>query len=215
MAFQAHTSTHSAVQSTVARRTRLFWLIVLFLVQGLYFPINRLMKGGIVLSIPGDDFVPFWPAWMVPYLSSIIWWEASFIWAAWRMDDVRYRALVTGTITVMLVSYLIYVFYPTYVERPTLEGDSWQVALTRSVYRYDLLNNAFPSGHTYFTLLIVFFWWDWHPQLRWLWSTIAIVVILSTLFTGQHNLLDPIGGLVWAWGGYRFGMWWAARRVKG
>lgn len=199
----------------MTRRTRWFWLIILFLIQGLYFPINRLMKGGVVLRIPWDDFVPFWPIWMVPYLLSIVWWQVSFIWAAWRMDDARYQALVVGTISVMLVSYLVYVFYPTYVERPVLEGDSWQVALTRFVYRHDRLHNAFPSGHTYFSLLIAFFWWDWQPQLCWLWGAIAVIVVLSTLFTGQHHLLDPVGGLVWAWGGYRFGMWWAARRMKG
>jgi membrane-associated phospholipid phosphatase len=199
----------------MARRTRWLWLIVLFLIQGLYFPINRLMEGGVVLRIPWDDFVPFWPIWMVPYLLSTMWWEASFIWAAWRMGAERYRALVIATIVVMLASYLVYVFYPTYVERPTLKGNSWPVALTRFVYRHDRLHNAFPSGHTYFTLLITFFWWDWRPQLRWLWGLIAVVVVLSTLFTGQHHLLDPVGGLVWAWGGYRLGTWWAARRMRG
>jgi membrane-associated phospholipid phosphatase len=131
------------------------------------------------------------------------------------MEDERYQALMIGTIAVMLASYLVYVFYPTYVERPMLEGDSWPIALTRFVYRHDRLHNAFPSGHTYFALLIAFFWSDWQPRLRWLWGTIAFIVVLSTLFTGQHHLLDPVGGLVWAWGGYRFGMWWTARRMRG
>ncbi len=47
----------------------------------------------------------------------------------------------------------------------------------------------------------------------------AIVVTLSTLFTGQHNLPDPIGGIIWAFAGYRFGWWWVkrtqARRKEG
>jgi membrane-associated phospholipid phosphatase len=51
--------------------------------------------------------------------------------------------------------------------------------------------------------------------LRWLWAGLAIVIILSTLFTGQHNLLDPIGGIVWAWTSYRFGLWWATRQLRG
>ncbi len=104
---------------------------------------------------------------------------------------------------------------PTYVERPVVEGSGWAADLVRYIYRNDDLYNAFPSGHTYATTLITLFWWDWKPRLRWLWGTIAIVVILSTLFTGQHHLPDLLGGILWAWMGYRFGWWWVARRAKG
>jgi len=199
--------------------SRLAWLIVLFAVQLLYVPINRTIQGGVVLSLPWDLYVPFLPIWAVPYLLSILWWMASFIWAAWKMDDTRYRAFVVAALAVMLSAYLVYILCPTYVERPVLEGNSWQIDLVRSIYNNDRLNNAFPSGHTYTTVLITLFWWDWQPKLRWLWAAIAIVVVLSTLFTGQHNLLDPIGGIVWAYAGYRFGWWWVrrmqARREEG
>jgi membrane-associated phospholipid phosphatase len=33
-----------------------------------------------------------------------------------------------------------------------------------------------------------------------------MVVVLSTLFTRQHYLLDLLGGLAIAWLGYRFGI---------
>ena len=191
--------------------SRLAWLIILFAVQLLYVPINRSVQGGVILSIPWDAYVPFWPIWAVPYLLSILWWMASFIWATWKMDDARYRAFVAAALAVMLTAYAVYILFPTYVERPVLEGHSWQIELVRSIYNNDRLNNAFPSGHTYTTVLILLFWWDWRPRLRWLWAAIAVVVILSTLFTGQHNLLDPVGGIVWAYAGYRFGWWWVKR----
>jgi membrane-associated phospholipid phosphatase len=190
---------------------RFLWLLALFAVQLLYVPINRTMQGGVILDTPWDAYVPFWPVWAVPYLLSIVWWTGSFIWAAWKMEDQLYRALVAGTVAVMLASYVVYILFPTYVERPVLSGDSWAVELVRLIYSNDRLHNAFPSGHAYTTLLIVFFWWRWKPRLRWLWATIGVVVILSTLFTGQHNLPDPIGGLLFAWAGYHFGLWWAAR----
>lgn len=31
-------------------------------------------------------------------------------------------------------------------------------------------------------------------------------VVLSTLFTHQHYLLDPVGGIALSWIGYRFGI---------
>jgi hypothetical protein len=33
------------------------------------------------------------------------------------------------------------------------------------------------------------------------------MVALATLFTHQHYLPDPIGGLALAWFGYRIGLW--------
>jgi len=197
-------------------RARLVWLIVLIAVQSLYVPINRAVQGGVDLCLPWDAYVPFWPIWAVPYLLSILWWMASYIWAAWKMDDTRYRAFVAAALAVMLTAYAVYLLYPTYAKRPVLEGHSWQIELVRSIYNSDRLYNAFPSSHTYTTMLIVLFWWDWRPKLRWLWAAIAVVVILSTLFIGQHNLLDPIAGIVWAYAGYRFGWWWVKRmRARG
>jgi membrane-associated phospholipid phosphatase len=209
----------SSDSKALTPNSRLAWLIVLFAVQLLYVPINRTIQGGVILALPWDLYVPFLPDWAVPYLLSILWWMASFIWAAWKMDDTRYRAFVAAALAAMLSAYAVYILYPTYVERPVLDGNSWQIDLVRSIYDNDRLNNAFPSGHTYTTVLITLFWWDWQPKLRWLWAAIAIVVILSTLFTGQHNLLDPIGGIIWAYAGYRFGWWWVrrtqARREEG
>jgi membrane-associated phospholipid phosphatase len=191
--------------------SRLVWLTILAAAGLLYVPINRTVQGGVILSLPWDENVPFWPIWAVPYLLSILWWMASYIWAAWKMDDVCFRALGVATLAVMLSAYAVFVLYPTYVERPVPVGHSWQMGLIRLIYNNDRLNNAFPSGHVYTTVLIALFWWDWQPKLRWLWAAIPIVVILSTLFTGQHNLLDPVGGIVWAYAGYRFGWWWVKR----
>jgi membrane-associated phospholipid phosphatase len=38
----------------------------------------------------------------------------------------------------------------------------------------------------------------------------VILVVLATLFTGQHYIPDPIGGLLLAWFGYRVGLWCVA-----
>jgi hypothetical protein len=33
------------------------------------------------------------------------------------------------------------------------------------------------------------------------------LVILTTLLTVQHHLIDPVGGLTLGWAGIRFGLW--------
>jgi hypothetical protein len=195
-------------------RARLAWLIAVFLVQFLYFPINRTVQGGVVLATPWDAHIPLWPIWVIPYLLSLAWWNGCFIWAAWKMDDDLYRAFVISLITVMLSSYIVYIVYPTYVVRPSLEADGWLIKIVDLLYENDRVNNAFPSGHTYNTVLITLYWWRWHPRQRWLWVAIMVVVLLSTLFTRQHNLPDLIGGIVFAWLGYHFGRWWVACRSR-
>lgn len=207
--------TETRTPAPMTWQQRLLWLVVLLAVQLLYFPINRGVQGGRALVTPWDALVPIWPVWVVPYLLSIAWWLGSYVWAACKMDDDLYRALVVAALAVTLSSYVVFILFPTYVERPVLEGQGGAVDLLRSLYDHDRVNNAFPSGHVYNTMLIVLFWWRWRPRLRWLWGLIAIIVVLSTLFTGQHHLLDPIGGAIWAWAGSRFGLWWVARRTAG
>jgi len=194
---------------------RLPWLAILLEVHALYFPINRTMQGGWLLITPWDRYVPFWPIWAIPYLASMGWWVVCYIWAYQKMDTRRFQCLVISMIFTLLTSYLVFIFFPTYVERPIVHGNSWQYELIQGVFNNDRVNNAFPSGHTYTTMIILFYWWEWRPRLRWLWVLIAAIILLSTLFTGQHHLLDPIGGIIWAWVGYRVGAWWMNQNWKG
>ena len=192
-------------------RMRLLWLAVLVVVQLMYFPINRTVQGGVVLDTPLDGYVPLWTVWIIPYMLSLLWWAVCYGWAAWKMEDDLYRAFVISFVTVMLTSYVIYIVFPTYVNRPELQGDDWLTRLVASLYENDRVNNAFPSGHTYNSVMIALFWSRWYPRQRWLWFTIAAIVVLSTLFTRQHNLPDLLGGILLAWLGYRFSLWWVAR----
>jgi membrane-associated phospholipid phosphatase len=195
-------------------RARVIWLFVLLIVQGLYFPVNRMAQDGVILSTPWDAAIPLWPIWAVPYLLSIFGWVACIVWAARNMDNDLYQAFAISMLLVMLISYAVYLLYPTYVERPALAGDDWQMELMRFIYGHDRAYNAFPSSHTYNTVLIGLFWRRWYPRWRWLWAGMVIVVLLSTLFTRQHNLPDLIGGALLAWLGYRLGVWWAKTRVR-
>lgn len=205
----------ATVQPTPAPGNRLRWLLLLFAVQLLYFPINRTVTGGIVLDTPWDVWFPLWTIWVIPYLLSLVWWTGCLIWATWKMEPATYRAFVVSFVAVMLISYIIYIVYPTYVIRPPLQGNDLLTEAMRLLYANDQVNNAFPSGHTYNTVLIALFWWRWYPQQRWLWLAITIIILLSTLFTRQHNLPDLVGGVVLAWLGYRLGLWWANRQSRG
>ena len=171
-------------------------MAALLLLLLLYFPINQNVTGGITPDLPIDARIPLWPIWAVPYLLSIPWWIAALVWGALKMDYPRWRQFSLCLGITIVISYLIFIIYPTYVVRPEITAQDFFSQLVVWIYGSDQVNNALPSGHTYITLIIAIFWSQWLPKLKPLWIGIAVLVLLSTLFTKQHYLLDLLAAAV-------------------
>jgi membrane-associated phospholipid phosphatase len=189
---------------------RLIWCALVFGIQALYFPLNHFLQGGIELKTALDRYVPLWPIWVVPYVLICGWWVIACIWTVWHMEERLYEAFFIASAFVSVSALTIFTMFPTYVLRPDLSAGDWATRLLSWIYSNDHAYNAFPSGHVYVTTLIALFWSRWFPRWRWLWAGTVVVVVLATLFTHQHYLPDPIGGLALAWFGYRIGLWCVA-----
>lgn len=170
--------------------TRIVLFAILVGLQLLYFPINRMVDGGISTYLPIDNYIKLSEIWAIPYLLSLPWWIAALIWATRKMEYERFIHLFLCLALTILLSYVIYILFPTHVDRPEITKEDWLSQLVRFIYGNDRPYNALPSGHTYTTLIIAIFWFHWHPKQRVLWALIAAVIILSTLFTKQHAILD-------------------------
>lgn len=194
------------------RLKRLIWCALLFGIQALYFPLNRFLQGGMEFKTVLDDYVPLWPIWVIPYGLICIWWIVAHLWAAWRMEERLYESFFIATAFASVAALTIYTVFPTYVIRPAVSANDWTSLLLNWIYANDYDYNAFPSGHVYITTLIALFWSLWFPKWKWLWAATVIVIALATLFTHQHYLPDPIGGLALAWFGYRIGLWCMTER---
>jgi len=189
---------------------RLIWCALLFGIQALYFPLNKYLQGGMEFRTPLDEHIPLWSAWVLPYVLACWWWIIAYLWAAWRMGDRLYEAFFLASAVMQVSALTIFTIFPTYIVRPDLPTGDWTMQLLRWIYTNDYAYNAFPSGHVYITTLIALFWSRWFPSYRWIWMATVVLVILATLFTGQHYLPDPIGGLTLAWFSYRVGLWCTA-----
>ena len=124
--------------------------ILLFLIalQLLYFPINQNMQGGITTYLPIDTHITLSPIWAIPYLLSILWWAGALIWAASKMEYIRFvRFSLCLTLTI-LISYVIYILFPTYVDRPKIVDQDFLSQLVMFIYGNDRPYNALPSGPT-------------------------------------------------------------------
>jgi membrane-associated phospholipid phosphatase len=171
-------------------RQRLASLAGLLLLLALYFPINQTVTGGVTPDLALDARIPLWPVWVVPYLLTLPWWIASLAWGALKMDFPLWQRFALCLGITIAISYTTFILYPTYVVRPEISGGDVFSTLVVWLYQGDQVNNALPSGHTYTTLIIAVFWSQWLPKLKPLWIGIAVLVLLSTLFTKQHYILD-------------------------
>ncbi len=179
------------------RQRILITAMLLFVSLG-YLPLNRLMTGGTTVEIWLDRFVPFSPVWIVPYLLAIVWWVVAGLWAFWSMEDGLYLAFVSSWVLACLIGFGIFICYPTYMVRPAISGDSWAEVIVRYIYEHDRTYNAFPSMHLWVTVTIALYWSYWKPKWRaWIWIA-TIIVASSTVLSGQHWIMDVVGGTLLA-----------------
>ena len=207
MASSVHHIKKTNKDGTLSLNKRILFLVLVCCIQLIYIPTSMRTTGGIEPKLPIDVF-PVWPAWIVPYMLCYPLWLFSSIWIMLKMEDRLFRALVAACLLMFAVANATFILFPTYVRQMTFEGNDIFTLLLRIVHEKWGRYSAFPSGHVYITTLLVLFFGRWYPRQRFLWGLILIVISLSTLFTGQHYILDVLGGYVIAFAGYHFGLWW-------
>lgn len=155
------------------------------------------------------DIFPIWPVWVLPYVLCYVLWLSSIAWIIFKVEDRAFRAFIAACMLTFAMGALTFIFFPTYVRAASLEGNDVFTILLRIIHENWGRYAALPSGHVYITTLLALFYGRWYPRYRLLWISILVIVALSTLFTGQHYILDVIGGYSVAVIGYYFGLWWA------
>ena len=190
---------------------RLLLVFVVCCIQMIYIPASNRVSGGIEPKLPIDIF-PVWPVWVLPYVLCYIFWVSSGAWIVMRTDDRRFRSFIAACILTFGLGALTFILFPTYVPPVDLQGNDLFTLLLRLFHEELGRYAAFPSGHVYITTLLALFFCRWYPRFKLLWISILMIVSLSTLFTGQHYILDALGGYMVALAGYYFGLWWAGIR---
>jgi membrane-associated phospholipid phosphatase len=189
-------------------KKRILFLLLADCIQLIYIPTSGRISGGIEPKLPIDIF-PMWSIWVLPYVLCYILWFVAALWVAFKMEDRLFRAFVVACVVTFSIGTSTFVFFPTYVKAVAVHGNDIFAFLLRIIHEHWGRYDAFPSGHVYITTLFALFFSRWYPRRRFLWISILIIVMLSTLFTGQHYILDVIGGYSVALIGYHFGLWWA------
>ena len=176
-------------------RRRIIWLTVILASLALYFPINRMAHGGTQLSLPIDRLIPLFPPAVVPYLSGSILFAALPVWAAFHAKPGEFTAYTISILLATGISCIIYLAVPTFVTRPEITATDVFSKMLRMLYQTDRAYNAVPSGHAMYTTLSFLYLSRWKPDYRLIWLAAALLILASTLLTGQHYFLDMAAGI--------------------
>ncbi len=189
-------------------RMRVLLVLLVWGIQMIYAPTSSRVTGGIEPKLSIDVF-PIWPIWVLPYALCYVLWLVSFLWIVLKTEDRLFRSFIAACLLTFSIAIGTFIFFPTYVQAASLPGNDFFTSLLRFIHqnlgRYD----ALPSGHIYITTLLTLFFSRWYPSQKLIWIATLGIVSLSTLFTGQHYILDVVTGYIVALIGYSFGLWWA------
>jgi membrane-associated phospholipid phosphatase len=169
----------------------------------LYFVIGELTRGrpAYTPDVALDAAVPLQPAWMLVYGSLYV-----FIWIlpvlVVRQRELFRRAM-QAYLTVMLLSYVGFLLYPTLAPRPDdVPGDGFAAWSLRLAYSLDPPHGCFPSLHVAYAFVSALTCARVHRGVGACAGIWAALIGVSTLYTKQHYVVDALAGALAAYVAY-------------
>lgn len=162
----------------------------------LYIPISR-GEPRRICGMPLDRRIPFLPIFVIPYLSLFLFFPLALI-LLYPTPSARefFIALFVVGILYAAVSPLV----SCGAKRADANGSGLLHRLVRFVYRLDgaANNDVFPSTHVYLSTICGYYLINAFPTYAFLIGAIAGLIAVSTIFIKQHNVMDIVGGVLWA-----------------
>ena len=170
-------------------------LLAVWYATSLLYPVLNHGPHRIFLRTRLDELLPVVPALVIPYVSATPFIAASmmvFLGARVRV----FRSAAAAMIIAWAISYTLYFFLQSYIERPQITGTDLTSRMVQTVYATDNPYNAFPSLHVSLSTILAM---HWRRVDRRIGAVVAIwvaLIIASTVLIRQHYLADVIAGLV-------------------
>lgn len=176
-------------------------IIILIFQVVLYFGCEFFQKNPKNMDLPIDKKIPAIPYFALIY---VLWFPLIAIFPISLFKEAKnlYELYVICWIIDIVISVIIYLAYPTTCTRPSdLENikGGWMLKI---LYKFSYKGlNCSPSMHCSISTLVLIFALTASTMpinLRIIYSTTALGIILSTLFTKQHVLIDLVTGVLLA-----------------
>lgn len=172
------------------------------------------------ISIWLDKLIPFTPAFISIYVLAYVQWIGGLVLIAREGREFCYR-YCTGYAVALIFAAVIFMVFPTEIDRPQAVGDGLWNFLTRLIFAADTPNNLFPSIHCLFSWLCFRSSLSMKKIGKWYAPVsliFALLVFASVVFVKQHFFLDIIGGVAVAELGLllvnKTGMWRLMEKIQ-
>lgn len=171
--------------------------ISLVCIQSILYFISKLLQGD--LNLVGnviDTKIPFLPVFFIPYC---IWYLMIFIipYYLYCKDKDKYIKYTMAYILCSMIGNIVFISYPSTVARPTVTGTDIFSLIAKFIYWIDTPTNCFPSLHCAISMLFILYICESKNTniiTKISVCIISILIMLSTLFTKQHVVVDFISG---------------------
>lgn len=193
-----------ALKDYKAVAVRLSFLISIGISTIIYGHLNNYRGRVYHIQTPIDQAIDFNRFFVVPYVIWYIYVGLCFFYYAVRDEKKFFKILITVNIG-MLICYVIYYFFPTYVPRPQVYGNDIFAEAVRFIYRRDNPYNCFPSIHVLDSVIMGIYInrdTDFSYKTKMISSITAITIIFSTFFIKQHYVYDAVAASIIAYGLY-------------
>lgn len=166
----------------------------------LYVPFNRPFGTVHSFYLPMDDAVPLLTFFVLPYISYYFFIIFSYLYFLRSKKLLITDQISNALIVAIIAAYLFYFFYQNAVERPVIEPSNIFDQIYLFINNHVPPYNAFPSLHVAVSIII---WWGYYKlksDLLRIMTVWMLLIVISTVLTKQHYLLDIAGGVILAIG---------------
>jgi len=173
------------------------WAAYLLLQWHPFFRVTILQPSGL------DRMIPFVPGTVYLYESLLLLMPI----APWLMKSkAELNRYTRGLLAVSLAGFVVFLFFPTAIIR---SGDLQRTNfLYRTLIHIDGESNVFPSLHSAFAVFhaecccVVFRTGYGRNGMQWFFRGWALAIIVATLLTKQHVILDAAAGATLGFAGF-------------
>jgi PAP2 superfamily. len=151
--------------------------------------------GSLVTNI--DKAIPFIPAFILAYVAWYPFIILTLLYLCIKDKKIYLRTLASIDIG-LLVAFVFFYIFQTYVPRPVVDGTDIFSQIVRIIYSCDKPYNCFPSIHVLECYLMMK---GIHEYTKAPKATVifidfmSVLIIVSTWFVKQHVILDAVGGI--------------------
>ena len=142
-----------------------------------------------------DKKIKLIPIFIVPYVSYYFLIIFSYFVLSKTTDS---NLFFISTIIANFTATIFWYFLPNGVKRPKIKATGPLSKILAWIYQNDGDSNGFPSAHVYISLISIYYFllrFSDHRAFFFIW---CLLILLSTIFTKQHYVIDILGGIIFA-----------------